>query len=334
MVTPAMIVRSLSSGELHPYTSARPALIAFLANLLCEVVGSAEQNALCFAQKKLVDKLTTEATVDAAVALGQLSLSMRQSIACLVRGLVTDKMLEAQFRPGGVFQRSFGEHVLSLCEPPLTGVPLVLLPPYGALFNALLSADGTLLVSWRGGSWALDELVCDRLRWFFDHASELQVHHVATVKRISAAVLQSLASDGVGTLRAGMYHPPESMEDLNRVPAFAAILSLLSKQEAMSKMNGSSPMHAEFESALIAERAKRDGRARWYVSTAGFHVLLWLRILEAHVYLPKTSLTEAGLTAGIVSKAAAAGVKAWVNQGFFVTKVGVPSMVTSRSSRP
>ena len=266
-VTPSAIVRWLSSGGPHPYTSARPALVAFLANLLCAVEWNGAQSAFSVAQVKLIDKLHAEAAVDAAVALGQLSLSMRQYTACLVRGQLTGSMLAEQFRPG-VYLRSFSELVLLLCEPQSAGGPLQLLPPYGALFNALLSADSEQLVSWRGSAWALDELVRDRLNFFFEHGAELRANHTSMVKKISEAVLLSFASDGIGLLKSGIYRPPESMDELERVPAFAAILSLLSRQEAISKQNaGMSPMHTEFESVLRAERAgQRDGKVRWCVN--------------------------------------------------------------------
>lgn len=326
-VTPSVIVRWLSSSGPHPYTSARPALVAFLANLLCAVEGNGAQSALSVAQQKLIDKLHAEAAVDAAIALSQLSLSMRQYIACLVRGQLTGSMLAEHFRPG-VYLRSFSELVLLLCEPQSAGGPLQLLPPYGALFNAMLSTDGAQLVSWRGGAWALDELVRDRLKFFFEHAAELRANHTAIVKKISKAVLHSFASDGIGSLKSGVYRPPESMDELERVPVFAAILSLLSRQEAMSKQNdGMSPLHTEYDSVLKAERAgQRDGKVRWYVSTAGFHIMSRLRILDAHVYFPKASLVEAGLTAGIVANAAAAAVKVWESHGMSVTMEGVPSM--------
>lgn len=321
-VTTSVIVQWLSAGGPYAYTTARPALVAFFANLLGG--GDPAQSSLRSAQRALMNKLHTEAAVDAAVALGQLSSSMRLHIACLARGQLTSKALTDTFCLG--ILQSFGELVLLLCEPQVAENPLVLLPPYGALFNALLSADGTLLVSWRGGAWVLDELVRDRLKFVFEHEHELLSAHARCTKKMSSAVLKSFAADGIGTLQGGVYRPPESMEELQRVPVFAAILSLLSKQEALTKKNdGTSPMHSKFESALHAERAgKRDGNVRWYVSTAGFQIMLWLRVLEAHVYLPKTPLAEAGLTASIVSSAAAAAVTAWVSQGMSATKAGVP----------
>lgn len=325
--TPAVIVQWLSSGGHFSFTSARPALVAYLANLLCGVRASAAQSVLIVAQNKLIDKLRSEAAADASIALGQLSLSARQYVAGLVHGRLTGGTLAKQCDLGVL--PSVSEMLLLLCEPQsASDGPLLLLPPYGALFNALLTDDGVPLLSLREGEWALDELVRDRLRFFFEHDAELRAFHGVVVKRISLAVLNSFASDGIGSLHAGAYRPPKSMDELERVPAFAAILSVLSRQEAASKMNhGKAPLHVAFESALNAERAgQRDGMVRWYVATSGFHVIMWLHILEAHIYLHKTSLAEVGLTAGIVAKASAAAVNACLNLCMPVTKKGVPSI--------
>lgn len=88
------------------------------------------------------------------------------------------------------------------------------------------------------------------------------------------------------------------------------------------------PLRVRFDELLAAERdGLRSGDVSEYCATAGFHVLHWLRVLDAHVYLPKTLLTDAGLSVGIVDAAVAAAVKAWANQGHPLTAAGALVML-------
>lgn len=337
-VTPLLIMRWLKSSSPQSFTSARPALVAYFADMMGgAAVGTADENVLRV-QSSLVNKLFMEAAVDVAFALAQLPHYLRLQLTRLAHGSLSDVAF-IECCPPGMVGGTFRELTLLLCESPMTGSPLNLLPPYGALLAALMSDDGSLLVRWTG-QWELDARLHDRLKFFAEHR-KLLTSQFDLARRISDSVLRSFAFNGIGVrTTAGGSRPPATLAELDSTPAFAAILYFLSSQEAVSKQSTTalSPAHVRFMSLLEAERSaiilgasdeeKSKSAAGRYLATVGLEVLVWLRIVEAHAYLPKTPLMHAGLSAAIVDQAVAAAVGELTAIGmpFKLNADGVPSL--------
>ena len=324
-ITAGAIVTLLQGGGPMPLTSARPALVAFLADLV-GTTGTPEA-ALHAAHAALVFKICTESTKDVCVALSMLPRSTREIVSHVCKGNVTkDDVLRAFPRdlPGG----TLCDLLLMLCEPN-SGGPLQLLPPYGALMGALLSFSGTILVRITRGQWVLDEELRDRLRFFGEHHYTLLESYAPLACELSHAKLASFASNGIGVRLSGSLgiSPPRSIAEMTTVPAFATILSLLSKQEETSAQVAGrlSPSHVTFLTALVGERAGNTSyKQRLYAATLGIQVVHWLRIVEAHVYLPKAEFSA------IVEHALGAAVAVWIREGL-PTRLGsvlVPIMPT------
>lgn len=332
-VTPLLIMQWLKNSDPQSFTSARPALVAYFADIMGSAsVGTAGEN-LLRVQSSLVNKLFSEAAVDVAVALGQLPHSLRLQLTRLARGKLSDEAFITCCPPGMV-GGTFRELALLICEPPQSGSPLILLPPYGALLAALLSDDGALLVRWTG-QWKLDARLHDRLKFFAEHRKQLLSSNYDLARSISDAALLSFAFNGIGLRTAtGGYRPPATLEELDSTPAFTAIMCLLSSQEAASKqmVTALSPAHARFlseaeRSAIsLSDVEKSKTAAGRYLATVGLEVLVWLRIVEAHAYLPKTPLMQAGLSAAIVDQAVSAAVGELTANGMSLTADGIPSM--------
>lgn len=277
-------------------------------------------------QDLVAEKVLAEASADTAVSLGQLPRSSRGHIARLVRGELTVEMLTADRGPP-LFSRTFRELLLVFCEP-LTGQPLKLLPPYGSLIGALMSSDGTLLVSWRGGAWELDEQLRNRLKFFAEHRGVLLGSYNGTVHRISAAVMRSFAANGIGIrLPCGGRRALVTLAELAAEPAFAAVRSLLATQTATSDPLKPHPLLVKFDKLLAAERnGSLPREVSEYRAPVGFQVLHWLRTLAAHVYLPKTLLTDSGLSVGVIDAAVAAAAEVWASQRLPFTPAGALAM--------
>ena len=330
-VTPSVLFEWLRSsagaraGE--PFLCARPALVAYLADQMRGAMGDDAEELLRGAQDLVLDKVLDEASVDAAVALGQLSRPMLAHIARLVRGELTLEMLVAGGgRPMGL--RTFREMLLVLCEPQ-TAMPLKLLPPYGRLFSALLSSDGTLLVCWRGGEWELNEQLRNRLKFFAEYSGALLHRQAYMVRRISAAVLSSFAANGIGfKLKSGGHRAPVTLAELAAEPAFEAVRFLLASQGVASNQSSDKLWKLNlFNDLLAAERdGLRSAEIEEYCATAGFHVLHWWCMLAAHDYLPMIPLVDAGLTVGIIDEASTAAVKVWIGGNISVAADGAPIM--------
>lgn len=165
--------------------------------------------------------------------------------------------------------------------------------------------------------------------FFAEHSGTLQAPLCYMVRRISAAVMSSFAGNGIGfKLTTGGYRAPVTLAELAAEPAFAAVRFLLASPGVASNQSSDKLWRLNLFSDFLA--AERDGlrlaEIVEYRATAGFHVLQWLRILEAHVYLPKTLLTDAGLTAGIVEAAVTSAVNVWVGGNLPVAADGAPVM--------
>lgn len=198
--------------------------------------------------------------------------------------------------------------------------------------GAMLSFNGALLVRNARGKWALDEELRDRLRFFGEHHRQLIESHTPLACELSDAILSSFASNGIGTIRraaAATCYSPVSIAEVATVPAFACILSLLSAQQEVSEqvVGQLSPAHATFQAFLQGESNSNVGyKQRVYAATMGMQIIHWLRIVEAHVYLPKAELSLLGLFPAIVEQALGAAVAVWAREGMPMSLDGVPLM--------
>lgn len=330
-ITPAAIVLLLHGEGPTPLTSARPALVAFLADLVGTTEIGTPEAALHAAHAALVSKIRHESIKDICVALGMLPRSTRELVSHVCRGDITKADVLRAFPrdlPGG----TLCDLLLMLCEPS-NGGPLQLLPPYGALMGALLSFGGTILVRITRGQWVIDEELRDRLRFFGEHHYKLLDPYAPLACELSHAILASFASNGIGVRLAGGLgiSPPRSIAEMATVPAFATILLLLSKQEETSAQVAGrlSPAHVSFLMFLAGESAGNTSyKQRLYASTLGIQVVHWLRIVEAHVYLPKAEFSLLGLFPAIVEQALGAAVAVWIREGMPTRLGSVPIMPT------
>lgn len=272
--------------------------------------------------------------MDAAVALASLEDAQRKTVYCLAAGLLDRSALEA--RLGEDLQRRFMQLLDTLCEPSSDpDATVTLLPPYGALFTTILDEHGALLVRWTGSSWELNELLRDRLKFFGEHYAYLVQHERPAAEAVSCAVLQAMAADGHGIATgsaATPLRPVATLAEMESLPVFQAIRSVLNQQEAL-KATGSgaklSKSMATFSKRMAAaadptSTAEELATAAGYTSVLGLHVLVWLRHIEADAYISKDMLINAKLTGGALEHWMRAALEAWAAQRLLVSDKGVP----------
>lgn len=189
-----------------------------------------------------------------------------------------------------------------------------LLPPYGEFFKTILDANGALLVQWTRRGWILSPHLAYRVTFFGEHR-KIIYQDAGLAEEISSAVLRVFAANGIGVkAAAGGWRPPASLAELSTVPAYTAILSLLDEQAKRTHANSSACSESASEFRSYAAAPSRHDAKR-FLRQQGFQVLLWLRHLNARVYLPKTPLVDAGLPAAVLEHAAAAAVSCWRSRG-------------------
>lgn len=330
LVTPEYVLQLLESGaEASRITAPRPALVAYMADLMGAAdVGSAPTVASA-AFKELQDKLAEEAKVDAAVALGHLTVQRRAQIYVLASGDMQRSALQAHLDLAK--ESKFMELLGTVCEPPSDANDdrLQLLAPYPALFKAMLEPSGNLLVKWAGNQWRLDERLSNRLKFFGEHWEEVIRRCGAAV---SSVVLNTLAADGIGVLTVGAeprVRAPATILELQQVPAVKAIFDILNTQEATKwqrdeALSKSVKTFNRLVAAQAAASPTEHPDVADFMANAGIHILLWLRHVEAHAYVPKTVLVDAGLQANVVGRIVDAAVRSWEAAGNEVMSEGLP----------
>jgi len=274
--------------------------------------------------KELQDKLIEEAKVDVAVALADLNGLQRARMYCLATGDMQRSKLAAALNLAQ--ESKFMDLLNTVCQPSSGSGDdsLQLLPPYPALFSAILDPSGKLLVELLGRHWRLHELLSNRLKFFGEHSEEI-------MKRcgpaISAAVLDTLAANGIGVpLPSGSepsFRAPTTFNELKQVPSVAAIFDILNTQEATTKQRDEALSKSVHKFQDLAGRQARDADAAKFLANAGVHILLWLRHIEAHAYIPKTALVDSGLRVGLVDRVVEVAVRTWEASGNAV-KDGLP----------
>ena len=114
------------------------------------------------------------------------------------------------------------------------------------------------------------------------------------------------------------------------MPALQAIFQILNGVEVRKESDRPSRSVEEFVKHLVTEEAggastpqARDAAAR-YLGSLGLHFVCWLRHIQAHVYVSKSAIVEAGLRVVIVDALVDSAVRVWEGEGGKVSDQGVP----------
>jgi hypothetical protein len=325
LVTPEYALGLLTAGARASHlTAPRPALVAYMGDLMGKADVGTARTVAATAFKELQDTLSEEAKVDAAMALADLTERQRAQMYFLATGGMQRSKLAAAL---DLAQESkFMDLLNTVCQPSSGSGDdsLQLLPPYPALFSAILDPGGKLLVEWIGKQWRLHELLSNRLKFFCEHSEEIMKRCGPAV---SAAVLDTLAANGIGVpLPSGSepsFRAPATFDELKQVPSVAAIFDILNTQEATTKQCDKALSKSARELQDLAGRQAGDADAAEFLANAGVHFLLWLGHIEAHAYIPKTTLVYSGLRVGLVDRVVDVAVRTWEASGNTV-KDGLP----------
>ncbi len=323
LLTPQRACDELARGSHGELTSPRPALVAHLADAAGNAQGSDSPDVvLQLAIESVLRKVEDEAVTDAITALFRMNDESRRWLRRLAaQDSTTEEMRRAlsNDRRG----RAILGFASKLCEPAaLTPAeapelaPARLLPPYGALLRSLVTPQGEIAVT-RLSNGRLDFAVQVRrnLQLIAEHSGIprrfpgcMNAHARAAV---SAAVLGTLSANGIGVAASGAaVRPPLSVEEVRKVPAFAAVLGALDQHMTQVGKMGDSPSLADLKTA---ERSSPRAKTA-FLADLGLRVLVWLRHVDAHAYFA-TRITEGtGLSAAIVAAAVQAAAEALVRK--------------------
>lgn len=301
-VTPALVVGLLATqGAFAPLTSARPALVAFLAATMGDALAGAPEAVFEKATRAVLAKLERESARDAASALVHARPALRRFLRALASGQATQ--LERDALAASLEGRLALDFAELLCEE--DAQPARLLPPYGALMQTMLTRGGELAVSVESDRLDLPHSTRLNLVFFNEVAHSMMARTRALVSR---DVMASLASNGVGLPdRAGRVRAPVSIAELRRSPAPAGLLAAIDAQAILDHGKSgsrSASQLANFERGQYAPDAPSVN--------LGLLVLGWLRHAESHVHFPMPNVLRAGMTAATVQEAATAAADALV----------------------
>lgn len=140
-----LLTPAAESEVVHHITAPRPALVAYMGDLMGAAdVGSPDAIA-AVAFKALLRTLREEGQADASVALGGLMPSQRAIVHKVATGTVVRGRLQKAL--GDAWQDKFMDLLDSFCQPGAADSKLKLLPPYRytAVFGSIRDADGKLL---------------------------------------------------------------------------------------------------------------------------------------------------------------------------------------------
>lgn len=165
-VTAERVVEMLSGpvgvASSRRMTAPRPALVAYLADLMGNAEMHSTEGILQSARTELLDKLLVEGMVDAAAAVGDMTPAQRTLLFRIATGELTRRQVEEDLREA--LQSQFLDQLNTLCEPCGLDEKLHLLLPYGGVYSTVINAQGALLIEWTRGVWRLSPLLEDRLR--------------------------------------------------------------------------------------------------------------------------------------------------------------------------
>ena len=322
--TPARLVRSLAFGAHGGLTSPRPALLAFLAERLglAAATGSPAEALFGAALQDVLFKLSRESRNDAAVGLERMQISERRALRELaVHGRLPQEYPFSSFasvlcEDGGVAAEAAAAAAAAALAASQEGptvaakvqgqqrVLLRLMPPYAALLQRWIRADGWLSISSRGARQPLVPRVQQTLVTLHEHRRDFGA---ALLQAISDCVLRGLAetSIGVPVARGGM-RPPGTVGELSALPAIAHLLRELDLAAAMAAgEEGQAALSPKpsptAEGFRQAAAAGAEGQAK-FMALAGVHVLQLLRNYCAHASLDSKVTQQCGLREAVVDE--------------------------------
>ena len=302
-VTSHRIVDFLAArGSAEPLTSARPALVAFLAASMGDARDGSPDAVFKDAVGTVFAKLEHESVRDAASALAHARPALRRYLRALATGQSAQSERDALAASReGQLALDFAE---LLCEE--DAEPARLLPPYGALIRAMITRSGALAVSVEGDR--LDLPADTRRNLVFLHEMYTAMS-ASTRKIVSTHVMASLAANGVGFPdSAGLVCAPSTFSEMRRSPALAGLLIALDKQAIEDRGKSGS---RSSQTLAILEKGERTPHAP--AAHLGILVLGWVRHSESHVHFPMREVLRAGLTAAVAQEATSAAVDALVS---------------------
>lgn len=255
--------------------------------------------------------LQAESVRDTAGALASLHDGERKILRDVANGAYSVERLreiaagKAGFNgdtPTGALPEQFASLILCLTEHGLgsdvdTGIAC-LQPPYSALLSSWISEHGGLAVSIEADVIDLSVAVRRQLAFMW----EQQTSAKDLISEVSAAVLESLALNGVGVMGLdGTVRPPTSSAECYGVPALAGLVELAraGKEEGQP---------AKLIAYDLSKALKMSLSAAEFKAKLGWEILLAIRHVEAHAWTEVPQLTRNGLTAAVVDAAVSSAV--------------------------
>jgi hypothetical protein len=221
LLTPQRACAELARDAHNELTSPRPALVAYLAGLVGSGRGDARgggpELVLKRAVRHVLLKLGDESLRDTVTGLLLLQPSLRVWLRTLAEQGPAMHIMRQQLSGSNNFR---GEAQLEfadlLCE---ASEPACLLPPYGALLRRLLTRSGDVAAVFSADSISFPVYVQDSLKCLadFDGCPPSSPYFItpATCVAISAEVLESLASNGIGVVEGGLpARPPRTVNEI------------------------------------------------------------------------------------------------------------------------
>jgi len=310
-------------------TTARPAMVGFFVDQMLNArVGSARAVAE-LALSSLRHKMSDEVLTDAAVALAMFDDDSRRLVYRLAAGKLKRAGLPNSFTPGRL--ERMHELLATVCQP--GSDPVELLPPYSDLFKILVDVEGALIVEWVANQFVFVNPIRQQLKFFFEHQAEL-AQYKDRAPAMSAAVLRAMAGDGHGVCvpETDELRPVATLEEMEAQPVFQTISAILISQ-AQHKTNdpaAKSESMAHFQKHRVAltdpsQPAQKRAKATEYQALLGLNFLVWLRHIDAHVYIHLPELVKARITGSVLRRWLRAAIKVWQDMGGQVdAKTGVP----------
>jgi hypothetical protein len=307
-LSPERVCAELARAAHGELTSPRPALIAYLADLVGDARrGGAPEAILALARDALRLKIKEESATDTLTALIRMRSEPRQWLRALAAQ--DAPMRDLWPRIGDTLSgRALARFAALLCE---STEPPRLLPPYGALLRSLVTREGELAVTLSGGRLDFAPPLRRALQLIAEHSGLMaSAKNVMTARALAAAsadVLAVLAANGVGVVEAGRAaRPPLSVAEVRAVPAFESILAALDEHARRAGKPGGSSATAALARAAAAPPREQEA----YVSALGVCALVWLRHVDAHACFATRLTEDGGLTVAIVATAVQAAAEA------------------------
>lgn len=311
-LTPNLIVERLAATATGGILSARPALVAFVLDLMGDVKSETPEQALSTAVQTAITKLRGESRTDFTAALAHLrsDRAVKKALFTLAGGQVRsldDLGLDSDAT----------KMLSQLCEklpsPDGSGQVVLLEPPNAPFVTECINEEGDAIVQKAPGR---DEELGDKLRgtlnFFWDSYARRQLDQAVHSAAISAAVISSLHANGIGRRtgptagRGVSIAPVRCAADIDSVPALSALL----RHTANSR---NAVEHDEYVAAKDAD----------YDAAIGLHILRWARCVASHNTWAADVFSKCGVPVAVIDAAVRAAAHAvcrappWDRHGFF-----------------